>query len=124
LLLPSSFKLLHCRANVLLVDNSVAPEHARTLPSRDAHDDFLCNTGSAQVSCCCPTQIMEEKVRHASGSAQILPASAEVAYGFITAREHVILRTLAFHAVAKKLEQHPRFDRDRTPFAVLGRAWV
>jgi hypothetical protein len=101
LLLPSSFQLLQCRADVLLVDDRIAPEHAGSLPSCDAHDDFLCNTGSAQIPCCCPTQIMEEKVRHASGSAQILPASTEVTYGLITASEHVILRSLALHALAQ-----------------------
>jgi hypothetical protein len=61
--LPSSFKFLQCLADVSLIYDRVSPEDAGSLPSRDAHDDFLRNTGSAQVPCRGPAEVMEEKVR-------------------------------------------------------------
>src|ERR1019366_2437442 len=124
LLLPNSFKLLQGRPNVRLVNDRVSPEDVGSLPSGDTQDDLLRYACSAQVACRCPAEVMEEKVRHSGGHAQVLPALAEVTYGLITTREHVILRTLALHAVAKQLEECVRLDRDLTPFHVLGCAGV
>src|ERR1035437_1392497 len=123
-LLPSSFKLLQGCANVSVVYDRVALEDAGGLPSRDAHDDFLRYAGSAQIPCCCPAQVMEEKARHPRGSAQVLPPFAEVPYRLITSREHVILCLLALHALAQQLEQRTRLDRDLPSLLVLGRARV
>jgi hypothetical protein len=122
LLLPSLFKLLQGRPNITLVYDRVSLEDTRSLPSRNAHDDFLRYAGGAQVPCRCPAQVMEEKGRCSGSSAEVLPALPEVTYGLITAREHVLLRALALQAVAKQLEQRSRLDRDLTPFLVLGRA--
>src|ERR1039458_2944542 len=120
LLLPNSFKLLQGRPNVRLVDDRVSPEDVGSLPSCDAHDDFFRHAGGTQVPCRRPAKVMKEKVRHSGGSAQVLPALAEVTYGLITTREHVILRTLALHAVAEQLEECARLDRALTAFHVLG----
>ncbi len=122
LLLPSPFQLLQCRANVSLVYDRVSLEDAGSLPSCDAHDNFLRHAGSAQVPCRCPAEVMEEKARHLGGRAQVLPALAEVTDRLITSREQVILRALALHALAEQLEQSTRLDRDLTSFVVFGRA--
>jgi len=121
-LLPSSFQLLQGRANVSLVYDGVSLEDAGSFPSRDAHDNFLRYAGSAQVPGRGPAQVMEEKARHPGGRAQVLPALAEVADRLIPSREHVILSSLAHHALVKQLEQSSRLDRDLTSFRVLGRA--
>ncbi len=121
---PSAFQLLQGRANIPLVHDRVALEDAGSLPSCDAHDDFLRYAGSPQVPCRSPAQVVEEKGRYSGGSAQILPALAEVTYWLITSREHVILRPLALHAVAEQLEQWTRLDCDLTSFPVLGCARV
>jgi hypothetical protein len=65
LLLPSAFKLLQGRANVRLVHDRVSPEDVGSLPSGYPHDDFLRNTGGAQIPCRCPAQVVEEKCGHA-----------------------------------------------------------
>ncbi|MGB8029171.1 MAG: hypothetical protein WCF30_05840 [Terracidiphilus sp.] len=67
---------------------------------------------------------MKEKGRYSGGSAHVLPAPAEVTYGLITPREHVILRSLALHAVVEQVEQSARLDCDLTSLSVLGCARV
>src|ERR1039458_3657113 len=104
-ILPSPFQLLQGGANVSLIYDRVSLEDAGGFPSRDAHDDFLRHAGSTQVPCRGPAQVMEEKARYPGGSAQVLPAFAEVTDRLVPSRENVILRALALQALAKQLEQ-------------------
>ena len=63
------------RREVLFVDDVVAVEHRPRLPTAELHDLAFCDTGTAEVSCRAPAQVVDETAWYTRTLGRSLPGT-------------------------------------------------